>query len=130
MKGRRWMKVHAPKSKYIYRGSWYAWAAGFFDGEGYVGVRSNGGKGLGIQAMVVQKDLRPLKRFKRILRTGKIYKTHNGSGCSTWQVTSSGLVLDLYEKLAPYLAPVKQEQFRLAFKKWLKAKRQYGRVRR
>ena len=43
-----------------------AWAAGFFDGEGYVGIRRDKrpGRTLTLQIGIEQVDIRPLLRFK------------------------------------------------------------------
>ena len=115
--------------RYVGRREWLAWAAGVFDGEGYVGVRFNSPKNRGIQAIVVQKDRRLLYKFRQVLKGGRIYGPKKESGCSYWQVTSGGDVLRLYEYLAPYLSPVKLIQFRRAFKTWLKVRQKHGRVR-
>jgi hypothetical protein len=51
-----------------------AWAAGFFDGEGHIGVRRNGpsfpSRRIGLH--VGQADRRPLDRFLRAVGVGQI----------------------------------------------------------
>jgi hypothetical protein len=42
----------------------YAWAAGFFDGEGCVSARS--GRYVGLSITVIQKDIRPIRKFSGI----------------------------------------------------------------
>ena len=56
-----------------------AWAAGFFDGEGYLGIGRAGGSAFGIQVQASQKARKPLEKLTRIFGCGFIvYKPSSG----------------------------------------------------
>jgi hypothetical protein len=106
-----------------------AWAAGFFDGEGYVGLRHNKRDDSGwLSAIVTQKDRRLLERFQQYVGFGRIGKPSK-TGVSNIAFTNSADVLKLYELLAPYLGPQKTEQFMRSFQQWFANRKKRGRVK-
>lgn len=56
-----------------------AWAAGFFDGEGYIGLQlSHGGNAQNVRMSVYQTSLQPIERFhKAVWGLGKLVKPRN-----------------------------------------------------
>lgn len=51
-----------------------AWAAGFFDGEGYIGItNTNKGKHKRLNVQLAQIYIEPLERFQKAVGHGKIY---------------------------------------------------------
>lgn len=50
-----------------------AWAAGFFDGEGHIGLVKTGARNLHLHIQVVQTEDGPLERLAETLGVGKIY---------------------------------------------------------
>lgn len=110
-----------------------AWAAGFFDGEGYVGWRRGNRHSdpkrrtyMGIVANVAQKTPELLKRFCKIVGVGKVYGPYvNGrSGTNKrhysfrFNVSSYEDVEFLGELLFPYLGTKRQQQFTEAIHSW------------
>lgn len=94
-----------------------AWAAGFWDGEGYAGIHRILGKKAAkrVTCTLVQVDRRVLDRFCGIVGVGKVrgpYKTNNGRPAYQWsdggKYACTAAVFDL---LRPYLSEVKTEQF-------------------
>lgn len=116
---------------YIKRSEWIAWCAGVFESEGHVraDVVFKHSKNWRLLACVTQKDVRLLRRFKKIIGGGRIYYNRGPSKCCVWQITAGGDVLRLYEYLAPYLGPIKRQQFKRAFSMWWRHREQHGRVR-
>ncbi len=109
-----------------------AWCAGFFDGEGYVGVKSTGKSGKALAVNVSQKTKPLLERFLAWTEVparlgGPYYKNHKNGIC-TLQINVSTDVLKLYERLAPWLGPVKTKQFKDAINVWMDYKKKSGRV--
>lgn len=109
-----------------------AWAAGFFDGEGYVGVVSRK-KASSPSKMrryyhanlsISQVNDAVLKRFQRIVNCGGI---SGPSGIARqkaghkpiyyYKVCRQADVLKIFELLKPYLSPVKLAQFEMTFEK-------------
>jgi hypothetical protein len=89
-----------------------AWAAGFFDGEGCVGVNRVGGS-LSLQMSVGQKNPNTLMTFQeRIGGVGTVRDRQSTTGCYYWWLTNrpAGEVLTL---LLPYLVE-KRDQAVLA----------------
>lgn len=105
-----------------------AWAAGFFDGEGYIGIAHQHWEGrcrLQAHAHVSQTDRRPLNRFKRAVGFGKIrerpdiQKKHpNWRRQWRWDISSIAEVKKLVQLLRPFLSAPKREQARKALQKW------------
>ena len=100
-----------------------AWAAGFFDGEGHVGVRRDKrpGRVLGLQIGIEQVDQRPLIRFGNavgwhghVVSRGKpraenrrlLYRIIMGHADT----------VATFQKLWPYLSEPKRDQFLRAAK--------------
>ena len=104
-----------------------AYAAGFFDGEGYVIIKSPK-KGLNaciLYVCVQQDDIRPLLWLKNLWR-GSIYKMRpraNGKVARKWCVAAR-LALKFLEDIQPFLIN-KREQAAVAIE-FQKGKRQWG----
>jgi hypothetical protein len=91
-----------------------AWAAGFFDGEGWTsGATQQGGKTQVFYLGISQKDIRPLERFASALGLSQnIHRNRmNTIGLS------GALALRAFRKLWPYLSDPKREQGRASFEK-------------
>lgn len=85
-----------------------AWAAGFFDGEGYIGVRRNCGYEY-VSLQITQKDPRPLKRWTRIFGgsvNGPYRRVYPLYAVSYGDVDSRRII----ELLFPFLSEPKTEQ--------------------
>ena len=99
-----------------------AWAAGFFDGEGHVNNENNKGKGKHHLRLQVSQTKGPelLARFCRAVGgAAHVVGPYGPYGKAThaphWQAVAHGEhVIDVYERLLPYLGSVKREQFRQA----------------
>ena len=128
--GRRGIKSHKNWASREYR----AWAAGLFDGEGYVGVKSGGCSASNkkyLTASVSQKDRRALDIFQRVVGSGKIrgpYRTKNP--VYVWSVSSLSEILRLFECLDSWLGPVKHTQFVAAITTFLHSHAEQKRGRR
>lgn len=88
-----------------------AWAAGFWDGEGYTGFNRKR-----IVAQVVQTNKDVLERFQKAVGFGKIYGPYRQSRPNHkdyWQLHFDGdnEVENLFQLLSPYLSQPKTEQF-------------------
>lgn len=95
-----------------------AWAAGFFDGEGYTGFRTPGGRSYrAIRMSIGQMHREPLDRFHRAVGVGFITGP-DPQGMFRWQVNAR---LDLHRVAAllwHYLGSVKQAQIESAFDRY------------
>lgn len=83
-----------------------AWAAGFFDGEGCFTI-SRRRDVLTFTVAVVQRDERPLQRFRNAVGFGRIY-AHNG-GMKRWQVGSFEQSQATVALLWPFLSGPKRD---------------------
>jgi hypothetical protein len=105
-----------------------AWAAGFFDGEGYVGYtfRSNGTKRYRrIDVQVTQIDPEVLERFRKAVGTGRVYGPYHSARRINpmWKygIGSVEGVMHVLEVLRPYLCSIKTKQAEEAirsFQEW------------
>jgi len=91
----------------------FAWAAGFFDGEGWAN-RS----GRGVQARVNQAGLdgvpEVLTKFRRIVGAGRIKGPVFVEGKQPlyyWEATSRPDLVQVVERIGPWLCPVKRAEF-------------------
>lgn len=88
-----------------------AWAAGFFDGEGSVNIKSQG-KTVVLSVHVAQVDRRPLDKLVRCFG-GKVYgpyKSNNPRHSDHYQwVLSSHNAYKFLVKVAPYLVNKREE---------------------
>jgi len=91
-----------------------AWAAGFFDGEGYIGNAYAGrNRYLNLALQIGQKDRQVLDRFRQAV--GRIGITVNSGlnvrkdNCYVLRVYNDNAV-KVFNLLKPYLSPVKLEQ--------------------
>jgi hypothetical protein len=84
----------------------YAWAAGFFDGEGCVNI-SHVGRNTCLRLHIVQKDIRPIERFREIFQLQQKFGivTRPNRRHSYYRLTVSGAqAADVLRKMLPYLA--------------------------
>jgi hypothetical protein len=97
-----------------------AWAAGFFDGEGYIGVNASGAKGANkrLHIQVCQTQDGPLERLQTVIG-GKIYGPYNKKGP---RLPYKQLHVDGFERvqyavclLWPWLSSPKRSQAAAAF---------------
>ena len=91
----------------------FAWAAGFFDGEGWAN-RS----GRGVQARINQASLdgipEVLSKFQRIVGVGRIKGPVLADGKQPlyyWEATSRPDLSQVVDRIAPWLCPVKRAEF-------------------
>jgi len=95
------------------------WAAGFFDGEGTTGTRSQRGRTY-LCLQVAQCDRRPLDRFVAALGLGKVYGPYANPGFSKktrpiHKVAILGRAAhEALDMLKPFLTETKLEQAELA----------------
>lgn len=93
-----------------------AWAAGFFDGEGYVGAnfRFNGTRRYRrIDVQITQIDPEVLERFRAAVGTGKVYGPYpqrRKSPMWKYGIGSVEGVMHVLEVLRPYLCSRKLKQ--------------------
>lgn len=100
----------------------YAWAAGFWDGEGNVSVTFIGPHKrprLVVQIAQVQKEL--LDRFQKIVEFGNVLgpyepRTKNSQPYYVWRVEGVTHLESLYEKIGYYLSHPKRWQMNEALK--------------
>jgi hypothetical protein len=94
-----------------------AWAAGFYDGEGGVYIKTTNGHRSGSwwSMSIGQKDLRPLVRFQKAImsRDKIISRKNNAADYYVLQIQSKGEVTRVMNLLWPYLTEPKKEQFNL-----------------
>lgn len=107
-----------------------AWAAGFFDGEGTIGLYpSRRCQRLSLQ--VPQKDRYVLDRFNRSTGNyGRIYK-RTDRVLYYYAVYKAELIQKVVDSIFEFLSPVKQKQIEEAFQKYNNYKersRHYGTV--
>jgi hypothetical protein len=92
-----------------------AWAAGFIDGEGCIGVYSNGSKSSTIVSLSVsQKYNRPLLKLISLFG-GRLKSKSTPVGFMEWRLYGSKAT-NVLELIAPYLDTNKKEQAELAIK--------------
>lgn len=83
----------------------FAWAAGFFDGEGCINL-SHQGRYHVVRLILVQKDIRPLQRFVEVFQCSEKIGTVTRT---TWKrpyyrlTMSGGRACDVLQKMLPYL---------------------------
>lgn len=90
-----------------------AWAAGFIDGEGCIGVYSNGIKSSAVLSLSVsQKYNEPLLKLVALFG-GHLKPKSNPVGFMEWRLYSSN-ALNVLKQVLPYLQSNKKEQAILA----------------
>lgn len=99
----------------------HAWAAGFFDGEGYAGINRKSVNGVvyfGPVARIVQNRREPLDRFRAAVGVGCINGPYRRKGQPNehWQYTISGRrgLTAAFSLIGPYLSSVKAAQIEAA----------------
>ena len=93
-----------------------AWAAGFFDGEGSVGIVKqyrNERVIPRIQLHISQKDTRVLDKWYRIFPTGNfcVRETGNGRGITDLNIAVFEPIQAIFCAMWPYLGDKKKEDF-------------------
>ncbi len=90
-----------------------AWAAGFFDGEGWTSPTNVRGSSAGrsFQIGVGQKDREALERFVRAVGVGRISAERENTFHS-WRASSAADQLQAITRLWPYLSSPKKTQAR------------------
>lgn len=97
-----------------------AWAAGFFDGEGYIGcVKHSRYKGMTymrLSCTIAQIDRRVLDRFQAAVGVGIVRGPYTNGKTTSFQYStgSTKAIWQVWTLLKPYLSPVKSEQFEAA----------------
>lgn len=102
----------------------YAWAAGFWDGEGCVSLtyRTYGYSSSPIPRIVVQiaqVDRRVLDRFQRVVGYGNVLgpytqKNKNAKPYHVWRVEGNKNLQQIFDLLSPYLSEEKTDQINRA----------------
>lgn len=93
-----------------------AWAAGLFEGEGYVGVRrQKGRKNPNAQIIMSSTDEDVLRRFVAIVGAGKVYGPYTYSNPKwkpywQWQAQTYELVQHVVALLWPWLCTRRRAQ--------------------
>lgn len=94
-----------------------AWAAGFFDGEGYVGYtfRWNGKRRCRrIDVQISQIDPEVLSRFRDAVGVGKVYGPYAAKGRKNPMYKYGAAKIDdvmlVLERLRPFLSSIKTKQ--------------------
>jgi hypothetical protein len=90
-----------------------AWAAGFFDGEGWAN-RSKRGVASRINQAGLDGIPEVLTKFQRIVGVGRIHGPIIVEGRQPlyyWEVTSRPDLLQVVDRIGPWLCPVKRAQF-------------------
>jgi hypothetical protein len=93
----------------------YAWAAGFFEGEGYIGAAKCRG-GQYVRIVIGQVDREVLDRFHRIFGVGRVLGPYVKTNHPEWrrifryEVYKYSEVKDVAKKMWPFLGKVKREQ--------------------
>ena len=99
-----------------------AWAAGFFDGEGWIGSRyatcaKEKPKYRRIEIGITQVDPEVLNRFKNAVGVGAVkgpyYSDLKRGRSRRWYFSAAGAVTAwrVFWDLEPYLSPIKRAQF-------------------
>lgn len=97
-----------------------AWAAGFYEGEGYVGIKKQQKGRVYLRLSVGQRTLWPLEQFLTVVGVGKIrHRVMRGEEIWYYEAGRSHNVLIVLGKLWPYLSPRRIEQARVAINKYL-----------
>lgn len=93
----------------------WAWAAGFYEGEGSIST-----SGRHLHMSLSQVNLEPLERYLRIVDRGKIYGPYKGNRKNpiyTWQVQGQGAV-DVFLGMADQLSERRLTQGAVAIEAW------------
>lgn len=94
-----------------------AWAAGFFDGEGWVGLKAAGKdrpkRYAGVS--ITQLDREVLDRFHKIVEVGTVLGPYDAVGrknpLHTWNVNGLDGLMKVFIVLKPWLGSIKHKQF-------------------
>ena len=88
----------------------YAWAAGFFDGEGTTSVlAAKRDRHEYVRMSIAQKDNSTLERFRNIFNLGRIYKSKTRD-IYNWNNYKKEDVITVLNKMWPYLSEIKKIQ--------------------
>lgn len=96
-----------------------AWAAGFFDGEGYIGC-VNGDESKRLILSIMQKTEGVLYRFNRAIgNLGNVNGPYNARKSQIFRLEFVNKnAFTVFELIKPYLSEVKLEQGRKALYEW------------
>ena len=110
-----------------------AWAAGFFDGEGYITGRPQRQRANGLERAyprlriaVAQCDPEVLNRFLGAVRLGKVKGPYAWKEKPTWspkyyyECSRPGAVMTVVASLWSYLSSIKRQQAKEAILEWRK----------
>lgn len=111
--------LELPENKKLSKPAMIGWAAGLFEGEGCFSMRwsakkgSNNGKRYPA-LIIVSTDVDVLEKFQSVVNLGRIYKRNKADKLSkknlyTWQVGSRKEVVEVIEKLWPFLSNRRKE---------------------
>lgn len=106
-----------------------AWAAGFFDGEGYIGFYSQQGKP-SVRISIGQVTISPLLRFSLIVPHGQIYNRRPKVKRYDLEIKRFEAVQAVIAFLWFKLSPPKRIQASQALKKFLDARLKRAEARR
>ncbi len=91
----------------------WAWAAGFYEGEGCVTYNSRS-----LYLKVAQKELEPLEKFRNIVGDGKIYLVKREHSIYNYELCGAAKVHYVFNNMWSQLSPRRQDQFYGALQKW------------
>jgi hypothetical protein len=97
----------------------YAWAAGFFDGEGHVSAQRNRTNPPVVRVSIAQVDRATLLHFRRVVGVGAVHgprQRKNRLPYYVFDIGSSAGVEQVRRVLWPYLSAPKRRDFRRAYK--------------
>lgn len=88
-----------------------AWAGGFFEGEGYIGLNKRYN---GLRMSLSSTDLDSLERFQEAVDQGSITGPYEKKGSTKpiwcWSASKRDAVIDVAAKLWPWLCSRRQEK--------------------
>lgn len=89
-----------------------AWAAGFYEGEGYFGVKHNSyGHPSSLRLSIGQRTQEPIDRFLLIAGVGKVYcRWNRGKDLWVYSAGKTSQALDVARLLWPWLSERRQLQ--------------------
>src|SRR5258708_3289554 len=104
-----------------------SWAAGFFDGEGWIGTVSRWMQScdrIRLRLAIAQTDRQDLDRIQKAICFGSVRGPYNQKGMlknPQWkfEIGTQLEIIKAFNLLAPFLYPVKYNQGSIAIEKWV-----------
>lgn len=99
----------------------WAWAAGFYEGEGSITYSFTNQRQTGMMRMQIgQKDREPLNRWLYVVRCGKINGPYERDARPIyyWQMGQRDEIARIYHKISPWLSQRRKGQFAEVFYKY------------